>query len=238
MGSLIVGTIVERCFRGRKVRTATVLSFLFGTMLFLFVFLTASTSSRLHTDSQSPDKGLDVSGAFNSSAIASGSSDITPPSLIGVSDHVLRQVETTPTAPDLPQGLLVLIGIVMFAAGVAEPGALVSGAICADLGEYGGAERQAALAGFVNGLGTLGTVLQGPVVGLVSSVFGWTSAFILLACACLVGGTSLALGLGHEEAQFLAREEKKKNQKRSTGTHDDTSHDEDIEDDDFSDGPI
>ena len=55
--------------------------------------------------------------------------------------------------------------LVIFAAGVCESGFVISGPIAAELGEYGGRNAQAALAGIINGLGGLGAVVQGPLVG-------------------------------------------------------------------------
>jgi sugar phosphate permease len=80
--------------------------------------------------------------------------------------------------------LMALIGALLFG-----PDALISGAAAQDAG----GEAQAATAvGVVNGMGSLGALLQGALTVSVQQAFGWNALFYvffalaLLACVCLV----------------------------------------------------
>jgi sugar phosphate permease len=64
---------------------------------------------------------------------------------------------------------MALVGICLFG-----PDALISAAAAQDLG---GKEASAAAAGFINGLGSVGAVLQGVVTAEVSERYGWDALF-------------------------------------------------------------
>ena len=49
----------------------------------------------------------------------------------------------------------------------------------------------AALTGLVNGAGSLGTVLEGPVIGLVAEHFGWIGVFLLMVMLSSLAALSL-----------------------------------------------
>ncbi len=66
---------------------------------------------------------------------------------------------------------LALIGALLFG-----PDTLLSGAAAQDLG---GAEAAATATGFVNGLGSLGAVLQGFITVALSQAFGWEALFLV-----------------------------------------------------------
>lgn len=64
------------------------------------------------------------------------------------------------------------------------PDILLCGSVSADIGEREGGAASA-VTGVVNGMGSLGTVLEGPLVSLVAAWFGWSSMIplmILLSC--------------------------------------------------------
>lgn len=84
-------------------------------------------------------------------------------------------------------------GAFLLLAGAANCGAdtLLSGSIPARLGESGGRGAGAALTGLVNGAGSLGTVLEGPVIGLVAEHFGWIGVFLLMVMLSSLAALSL-----------------------------------------------
>lgn len=64
------------------------------------------------------------------------------------------------------------------------PDILLCGSVSADIGEREGGAASA-VTGVVNGMGSLGTVLEGPLVSFVAAKFGWSSMMplmILLSC--------------------------------------------------------
>lgn len=79
--------------------------------------------------------------------------------------------------------LLALVGALLFG-----PDALLSGAAAQDAG---GARAAALAAGFVNGVGSVGAIVEGLVVPVVSARFGWSSLFPLLVVVALLASASL-----------------------------------------------
>jgi sugar phosphate permease len=69
--------------------------------------------------------------------------------------------------------VLALLGALLFG-----PDSLLSGAAAQELG---GAAAPAMAVGFVNGLGSFGSVLQGLIVPPIAARFGWTALFPALA---------------------------------------------------------
>lgn len=66
------------------------------------------------------------------------------------------------------------------------PDVLLAGSVAADLGErVGGAT---AVTGVVNGMGSLGTVLEGPLVGLVAAKLGWGAMIPFMVILSALGG--------------------------------------------------
>eukprot|EP00794_Sanderia_malayensis_P006013 gene6013-6711_t len=76
--------------------------------------------------------------------------------------------------------------VFMFFAGVCNcgPDAFVSGSIAAELGERENA--QSAVSGFVNGFGSVGTIIEGPLVGFIAQYYGWKSSFYLMICLSIL----------------------------------------------------
>ncbi len=95
--------------------------------------------------------------------------------------------------------------VIMFAAGFCEPGFVLSGPVAAELGEYGGRDAQASLAGIVNGLGGLGAVAQAPLVSFAVDAWGWSGVFYSVAALCAAGAIVLAPAIKIEEEELQAR---------------------------------
>ncbi len=89
------------------------------------------------------------------------------------------------SSPVLFIGLLGLIGFMAMG-----PDSLLSGACAMDVGS----RRQAALAaGVINGFGSIGPILQEPVIGWLKQTRGLDSVFLLLVCVVFL--TTVATGL-------------------------------------------
>jgi sugar phosphate permease len=84
--------------------------------------------------------------------------------------------------------VLALLGALLFG-----PDSLLSGAAAQDLG---GAAAPAMAVGFVNGLGSCGSVLQGIVIPPLASRFGWSAMFPALALFALGAVAALIPVLG------------------------------------------
>lgn len=60
------------------------------------------------------------------------------------------------------------------------PDTLLGGAIPAELGEQDGKNAAASAVGLVNGFGSVGTCLEGPVIGWISGRYGWSGMFYIM----------------------------------------------------------
>lgn len=84
----------------------------------------------------------------------------------------------------LANGLaLALVGMCLFG-----PDALVSGAAAQELG---GAEASATAAGFINGMGSVGAILQGALTTWVAAALGWDRVFSVLALLAAIAALVL-----------------------------------------------
>jgi OPA family glycerol-3-phosphate transporter-like MFS transporter 1/2 len=63
---------------------------------------------------------------------------------------------------------------------VCGPDALLGGSVSVSIGEADGKNAGAAVTGLINGFGSLGAVIEGPLVGFVSETFGWNAMFVLI----------------------------------------------------------
>lgn len=70
------------------------------------------------------------------------------------------------------------------------PDALISGAAAQDLGGPRGAAKAA---GFINGVGSIGGILQGAVTAGVSAALGWSALYDLFVVLALVAAVLLHL---------------------------------------------
>lgn len=65
------------------------------------------------------------------------------------------------------------------------PDILLAGSVAADIGEQVGGAT--AVTGVINGMGSLGTVLEGPLVGLVAATLGWKAMMPLMVILSSLG---------------------------------------------------
>jgi sugar phosphate permease len=78
----------------------------------------------------------------------------------------------------------------MLVVGVTNCGSdtMITGPIAAQIGEQDGKNLQSATVGFVNGFGTVGAIAQGPLVGLLAAMFGWSGVFYAMIFLILLSG--------------------------------------------------
>lgn len=81
----------------------------------------------------------------------------------------------------------------LFIAGAfnAGPDVLLGGSIPAEIGEQNGRNAAAATVGLVNGFGSIGTCIEGPLIGLISTYYGWGSMFYLMTAFSILGAMSV-----------------------------------------------
>jgi OPA family sugar phosphate sensor protein UhpC-like MFS transporter len=84
---------------------------------------------------------------------------------------------------------MMLVGVLLFG-----PDSLVSGAAAQDAG---GPHAAAAASGFVNGIGSVGAVLQGYVTAYVSEQWGWRALFTVFQGLALCGALALVVARLH-----------------------------------------
>jgi OPA family sugar phosphate sensor protein UhpC-like MFS transporter len=107
-------------------------------------------------------------------------------SLVALAGALLAYASLSPRGAVAQFALVALIGCLL-----AGPDSLLSGAAAQ---EAGGPEAASLAAGFVNGFGSLGALLQGWVTVAVQAAWGWSGLFhlfvglALLAAICLVPG--------------------------------------------------
>ncbi|XP_066283811.1 uncharacterized protein [Branchiostoma lanceolatum] len=66
------------------------------------------------------------------------------------------------------------------------PDAILTGSLPAQLGDKDGRNAHAAISGFINGFGSLGTVLQGPIIGAIAEWYGWEGTFYFMIIVSLI----------------------------------------------------
>ncbi|CAD5124449.1 DgyrCDS12731 [Dimorphilus gyrociliatus] len=69
------------------------------------------------------------------------------------------------------------------------PDSLLGGSISADLGERHGAA--AAVTGLINGFGSVGGFIEGPLIGFIADVLGWTAVFYVMVIICFMGSIAV-----------------------------------------------
>ncbi|XP_071124154.1 uncharacterized protein LOC143077030 [Mytilus galloprovincialis] len=81
----------------------------------------------------------------------------------------------------------------MFLAGAFNcgPDSLLGGAVPAELGEQDGKNAAASTVGLVNGFGSFGTCLEGPIIGYISAQYGWSGMFYMMIGLSFVGTASV-----------------------------------------------
>jgi sugar phosphate permease len=111
---------------------------------------------------------------------------VSAASLVGLAGALLAYAWLAPRTAVQQCALMALIGCLLVG-----PDSLLSGAAAQ---EAGGPEAAALAAGFVNGVGSIGALLQGWVTVGVQSVWGWSGLFYLFVGLALLSAVSLAPG--------------------------------------------
>jgi sugar phosphate permease len=96
--------------------------------------------------------------------------------------------------PVLNFAALALIGVALFG-----PDALISGAAAQDIG---GTSASGTVAGFINGLGSVGAILQGELTAQVSERWGWDALFkVFMVLSLLAAAALIPRALSERQAQ-------------------------------------
>ncbi|KAL4226188.1 hypothetical protein ACF0H5_014174 [Mactra antiquata] len=67
------------------------------------------------------------------------------------------------------------------------PDTILGGSIPAELGEMDGRNAAAATVGLVNGFGSVGTFLEGPIIGIIATAYGWSGMFYFMIILSFIG---------------------------------------------------
>ncbi|XP_069101723.1 sugar phosphate exchanger 3-like [Argopecten irradians] len=89
-------------------------------------------------------------------------------------------------------------GLFLFLAGVFNcgPDSILGGAVPAQLGEMDGRNAAAATIGLVNGFGSVGTFMEGPIIGVISTWYGWSGMFYFMIALSFIGTLSVYRAAG------------------------------------------
>ncbi|XP_053377158.1 uncharacterized protein LOC123529818 isoform X2 [Mercenaria mercenaria] len=71
------------------------------------------------------------------------------------------------------------------------PDTILGGSVPAELGETDGRNAAAATVGLVNGFGSIGTFIEGPVIGVIATAYGWSGMFYFMIGVTFVGSFSV-----------------------------------------------
>lgn len=79
--------------------------------------------------------------------------------------------------------------IMMIIAGALNcgPDIILCGSFPTELGEMDGRNAASAIIGFVNGFGSIGTFLEGPIIGFISDAYGWSGMFYSMILLSFIG---------------------------------------------------
>jgi sugar phosphate permease len=88
----------------------------------------------------------------------------------------------------IPSTVVNVAGFALIGATLFGPDSLISGAAAQDEGGRYGA---ATATGFVNGMGSVGAVLQGSITVLVSETYGWRALFVVFIGLSVLGAITL-----------------------------------------------
>ena len=80
---------------------------------------------------------------------------------------------------------------------------LKGGSFPTELGEMDGRNAASAIIGFVNGFGSIGTFLEGPIIGYISDAYGWAGMFYCMIILSFVA--SLASYRAHRIYEVINR---------------------------------
>ena len=88
------------------------------------------------------------------------------------------------------------------------PDSLLTGSVTMMIGEKYGRNNGAGVTSLANGLGSIGGIIEGPIVGLVSQYVGWTGVILLMVVM------SFFATLASLKAHLIVMREDKKRRKR------------------------
>jgi sugar phosphate permease len=123
-------------------------------------------------------------GAVSDRFRRSSRSVVAAAGLVGLAAALLLYARLAPVEVLAQASLMSLIGALLFG-----PDSLLSGAAAQDAGGVASAARAT---GFVNGLGSIGALLQGYVTVWVRNAFGWSAVFYLFVAFALAAAAALA----------------------------------------------
>jgi sugar phosphate permease len=106
--------------------------------------------------------------------------------LFGLAAALLLYTRLAPLGPVANFLSMALIGFCLFG-----PDALVSGAMAQDLG---GPLAAATAAGAINGMGSLGAILQGRVTSTISTAYGWDALYYVFVGLAAFAAVALRFG--------------------------------------------
>lgn len=87
---------------------------------------------------------------------------------------------------------LFINSLVMIVVGLLNcgPDIILCGSFPAELGEMDGRNAASAVIGFVNGFGSIGTFIEGPIIGFISDNFGWSGMFYSMIIISFIGSVA------------------------------------------------
>ncbi|XP_065349023.1 uncharacterized protein LOC135945327 [Cloeon dipterum] len=99
-----------------------------------------------------------------------------------------------------------MIFMVAAGAGVCAPDALLGGSVSMSIGEADGRNAGASVTGLINGFGSLGAVVEGPLVGLITEWFGWNAMFLLIIVLSTFGSMCVFKAIMIQKKQMRSRQ--------------------------------
>jgi len=82
--------------------------------------------------------------------------------------------------------------VVMIAVGFLNcgPDIILVSSVPTELGEMDGRNAASAVIGFVNGIGSIGSFIEGPIIGWISDVYGWSGMFYSMILLSFAGAVA------------------------------------------------
>jgi OPA family glycerol-3-phosphate transporter-like MFS transporter 1/2 len=87
---------------------------------------------------------------------------------------------------------ILINSIVMIAVGFLNcgPDIILVSSVPTELGEMDGRNAASAVIGFVNGIGSIGSFIEGPIIGWISDVYGWSGMFYSMILLSFAGAVA------------------------------------------------
>jgi len=70
------------------------------------------------------------------------------------------------------------------------PDIILVSSVPTELGEMDGRNAASAVIGFVNGIGSIGSFIEGPIIGWISDVYGWSGMFYSMILLSFAGAVA------------------------------------------------